>query len=208
MSDDASAAILIRRYSPRKLVQFLSGTPPRLLDGSLISPLREKIQVDAVFEVEVLDGRKVLAQVLFEHLWAPDPGTPLRMLEFMVATWRRHGKAIRPGSPPVIIPVVICHGPRNCGVPDAFLELVNAPKAFAGCLPLLDFGIEVHNLGRIPYRDLADDPATRGVLFSLQFFHADDPPLPDLLAIVRDLADRHEDSLVRKEGMRHVLDTL
>ena len=208
VSDDASAASLIRRYAPRELVQILSGAPPRLLDSSLISPQRGKIQADAVFEVEILDGRKVLVQVLFEHLSAPDPGIPLRMLEYMTANWRRHGKAIKPGSLPVIIPVVICHGPRHCAVPDTFLELVNAPEALAESLPLLDFGIEVHDLRWIPRLELADDPATRGVLFSLQFSHADDPPLPDLLAIVRDLADRHKDNLVRKEGMRYVLGTL
>ena len=108
----------------------------------------------------------------------------------------------------MIIPVVICHGPRRCAVPDTFLELVDAPKALAGSLPLLDLGIEVHDLRWIPRLELADDPATRGVLFSLQFSHADDPPLPALLAIVKDLAVRHEDSLLRMEGMRFVLNTL
>ena len=32
--------------------------------------------------------------------------------------------------------------------------------------------------------------------------------MPDLLAIVRDLADRHKDNPVRNEGMRYVLGTL
>ena len=85
VSDDASAASPIRRYAPRELVQIFSGAPPRLLESSLISPRRGRIQADAVFEVEVLDGRKVLVQVLFEHPSAPDPGIALRMLECTTA---------------------------------------------------------------------------------------------------------------------------
>ena len=134
VSDAASAASLIRRYAPRELVRILSGAPPRLLESSLISPQRGRIQADAVFEVEVLDGRKVLVQILFEHLSAPDPGIALRLLEYMTGSWRRHGKAIKPGTMPVIIPIVICHGPRHCAVPNTFLELVDAPNGLAESL--------------------------------------------------------------------------
>ena len=184
-----------------------SPAPPRLLDSSLISPQRGTIQTDAVFEVELRDGGNGLVQVPFELLSAPDPGIPLQMLEYMVATWLRLGKAIKPGSLPSIIPVVICHGPRHCAVPETFLQLINALEALAGSPPLLDFGIELHGLRWIPLLELADDPATRGLLFSLRFSHADAPPLPDLLAIVNDLADCHEHSLLCREGMRNVLDT-
>ena len=93
-------------------------------------------------------------------------------------------------------------------MPDTFLALINAPQALAEGLPLLDFGIEVHDLRGIPHLELADDPATRGTLFALKISHADDPPLKDLLAIARDLADRPKDSLVRMEGMGYLLNTL
>ena len=93
-------------------------------------------------------------------------------------------------------------------MPDTFLALINAPQALAEGLPLLDFGIEVHDLRGIPHLELADDPATRGMLFALKISHADDPPLKDLLAIARDLADRPKDSLVRMEGMGYLLNTL
>ncbi len=208
VTDEASATSLIRRYAPRNLARILTSTPPLLLDGTLIRPGRGKVYADALFEVEVRDGDKVFVQVIFEHLSGPDPGMPLRMLEYMAATWRRHAEAIRLRSLPAILPVVICHGPRPGLVPDSFLALINAPQALAGSLPLLDFGIEVHDLRRIPYPELADDPATRGVLCELKFSHTEDPPLKDLLAIARDLADRPEESLVRMEGTVYLLNTL
>ena len=207
-NDEAGATSLIRRYAPRELVRILSDKPPRPLEGTLIRPGRGKIYADALFEVEVQDGEKVLVQLLFEHLSGPEPGMPLKMLEYMAAAWRRHGKAIRLHSLPAILPVVICHGPRHGPVPDTFLALINAPQVLAEGLPLLDFGIELHDLRRIPRLELADDPATRGSLFALKISHVDDPPLKDLLAIVKDLADRPEDSLVRIEGMGYLLNAL
>ena len=126
----------------------------------------------------------------------------------MTAIWRRSFKTNRLRSLRPIIPVVICHGPHRGAVPQSFLELVDVPEVLAGRLPLLDFGIEIHDLGTIPPSELADDAATRGALFALKISHVEDPPLGVLLEIARDLADRPADSLVRIEGMGYVLGTL
>ena len=207
-TDEISAASLIRRYAPQQLAEVLTGKPPRLLEGNLIRPRRGRIQADALFEVEVRGGGTVLVHVLFEHLSGPAPGTPLKLQEYMTAIWRRSFKTNRLRSLRPIIPVVICHGPHRGAVPESFLELVDVPEVLAGRLPLLDFGIEIHDLGTIPPSELADDAATRGALFALKISHVEDPPLGVLLEIARDLADRPEDSLVRIEGMGYVLGAL
>ena len=56
--------------------------------------------------------------------------------------------------------------------------------------------------------ELADDPATRGALAALKVSHVENPPVEDLKAILEDLSDRPEDSLVRMEGVGYVWRTL
>ena len=208
-SDPMSATSLVRRYTPPDLVRLLSDAPPRLLESTLVRPQGEgKLQADAVFEVNLRNGEEVLVYILFENLSGPGQGTPLKLLHYMAGVWARTTK--RPGRRKLkpIVPVAICHGPGSGSIPETFLSPVDVPDALAGKLQHLDFGITVHDLKQIPRMDLADDPATRGALLAMKVSHVKNPPLETLEAIVRDLADREEDSLVWGEGLNYVLCTL
>ena len=114
--DRTSAPSLIRRYAPTDLVQLLSDAPPKLLKGTLVPPGRGKLQADAIFEVQLRGGEMVLVHILFEHLSGPGHWTPLKLLDYMAATWRRVAgtRAVRSLVP--IVPVAICHGPRHIPV--------------------------------------------------------------------------------------------
>ena len=206
--DSLSSESLIRRFGPPELVRVLSGKPPRLLDGTLVRPELRKFHVDALFQVEVRGGDSVFVQILYEHLSSPSPGTPLRLLEYMAAAWRQRDSNIGLRTLHPIIPVVICHGPRRRVVPESFMELIDVPEALAGKLPLLDLGIEIHDLGGIPDPELADDPATRGALRAMKLTHVKDPPIATLLEIVQELATRPGDSLVRKAAVVYLLRVL
>ena len=207
-SDQRSAASLIRRYAPPALVQVLSDVPPRLQDSLLVRPRKGKVQADALFEVELRDGSKVLVQILFEHLSRWKRETPLKLLEYMLGAWWRNDRRLAPRSLKPLIPVLICHGLGSAEVPEAFMELYDVPLRLVTELNLLDFGIAVHELEHIPDRELADDPATRGALLAMKISRWEDPPLPVLLEILADLSDRSEDSLVRVEAMEYLLGTL
>ena len=65
----------------------------------------------------------------------------------------------------------------------------------------------VHDPGRILHHELADNPQFGEVLFASSLSHADGSPRTNLLAIVKDLADRLRDTLVRMEGEEYVLHT-
>ena len=207
-SDVRSAASLIRRYAPPALVRILTDAPPRLQESTLVQPRRGKVQADALFEVELRDGRRMLVQVLFEHLSRWKRETPLKLLEYMLGAWWRSDRKPARRSLKPVIPVLICHGLGDARVPESFMELYDIPRRLAEELNLLDFGISVHELERIPDRELADDPATRGALLAMKISRWEDPPIAVLLAVLTDLADRPEDSLVRMEATGYVLDTL
>ena len=207
-SDETSSASLIRRFAPPELVRVLSTRPPRLLEGTLVRPGEGTIQADALFLVELCCGDSVFVHVLFEHLSSPSPGKLLSLLEYMTATWRQRNRSVGLRSLLPIIPIVIYHGRYRHAMPESFLELVRVPEALSGKLPLLDFGIGIHDLGLIPDAELTDDPATRGALRAMKITHAEDPPIETVLEISQQLATRPEESLVRMEGVRYVLDTL
>ena len=102
---------------------------------------------------------------------------------------------------------MLCRLAWRGGVPDDFQALFNAPQALAGSLPLLEIGVEVHDLGRILHLELADNPETGGMRFALKLSHAYGPPLTILLAVWKELADCPGDHSVRMEGKGLVLDT-
>lgn len=207
-SDQRSAASLIRRYAPPALVQVLSDAPPRLQDSLLVRPRKGNVQADALFEVELRDGSKVLVQILFEHLSRWKRETPLKLLEYMLGAWWRSDQRLAPRSLKPVIPVLICHGLGSTEVPEAFMELYDIPLRLVTELNLLDFGIAVHELEQIPDTELADDPATRGALLAMKISRWEDPPLAVLLRILADLLDRSEDSLVRVEAMGYLMGSL
>lgn len=206
--DETCSASLIRRFAPPELPRVFSDRPPRLPEVTLVRPGQGKIQTDALFLLKLCCGDNVPVHILFEHLSSPSPGRPLSLLEYRTTIWRQRNQSIGLRSLLPIIPIVIYPGRCRGAVPDSFLPLIQVPEVLSGKLPLLDFGIGNHDLGLIPDAELADDPATRGALLAMKITHAEDPPIETVLEIMLELATRPEESLVRKEGVRYVLDTL
>ena len=206
--DETRSANLVRRFAPPKLLRVLSDRPPQLLEGTLVRPGQGKSQTDAQFLQKLRCGDNVPADVLFEHLSSPSPGRPLSLLKYMTTIWRQRNQGIGLRSLLPTIPIVIYHGRCRGAVPDSFLPLIQVPEVLSGKLPLLDFGIGNLDPGLIPDAALADDPATRGALLAMKITHAEDPPIETVLEIMRELATRPEESLVRKEVVTYVLDTL
>ena len=105
LADPVSLRSLVRRYAPKALMPYLLDTPPKLLEGTLVRPGGGKLQADGIVEVALVGDPPMHAHLLFEHLSGPEPDLPRRMLEYVVAHWRRPGA---PGQPrPAAIPAQV-----------------------------------------------------------------------------------------------------
>ncbi|WP_295409458.1 Rpn family recombination-promoting nuclease/putative transposase [uncultured Thiocystis sp.] len=189
LDDPRRAAILLREQLPAALAARLTEDPPRLLDGTYIDEHLRDTQSDRLYEVTLTGGKPALLYVLLEHKSAPDPGTPLQLLGYLVRIWTRYaeGRATRLRRLPPILPLVLYHGRQPWSVPTSILDCLDADPDVREWLR--DLRYQVRDLGPMPYPERSADPAVRAALGALCAVFVRDLAPADLARILRDLPD-------------------
>jgi hypothetical protein len=102
-------------------------------------------EADLLFSVTVA-GQPGYVYFLFEHQSTPDTFMMLRLLGYMVRVWKSfHRKSPERDRLPVIIPMVLFHGPKGWQAPLSFRSLVDLPaESFAPYTPA--FECELYDL--------------------------------------------------------------
>ena len=189
LENPARAGTLLREQLPAAIANRLSDSPPRLLDGTFIDAALRHSQSDRLFEVTLRDGYPALLYVLLEHKSAPDPGTPLQLLGYMVQIWRRYAgkEAGKLRALPPIIPLVVYHGAARWDVATSVLDCIAADAdILAG---QREFRYHLRDLGPVPYEQRSADRAVRAVLGALCGVFERQVGAPMLERILRDLPD-------------------
>ena len=160
-------ATLLRQYLPEGLSKRMADTPPKLLDSTYIDTTSRMTQSDRLFEIKLTNDTPALIYTLLEHKSAPEPGTPLQLLGYMVHIWKRYAenKANRLRALPVIVPIVFYHGCHSWTVPQVFGEMVQADEDTAAFVP--SFRYALHDLAT-GQQALSED-AIRAVLSALRY---------------------------------------
>ena len=190
LEDPERAATLLREYLPPALSARMADGPPKLIDGTFVDDKSRVTQSDRLFEVTLKDGPPVLVYTLLEHKSAPDHGTPLQLLGYMVRIWTRfaEGKPARLRALPPIVPMLFYHGRSTWTVPQDFGEMVESDADTAPFVP--SFRYDLHDLGVGPQEALSGDAPIRAVLSALRYVQRGDAVTREVLtAMLRDLPD-------------------
>ena len=190
LEDPERAATLLREYLPPALSARMADGPPKLIDGTFVDDKSRVTQSDRLFEVTLKDGPPVLVYTLLEHKSAPDHGTPLQLLGYMVRIWTRfaEGKPARLRALPPIVPMLFYHGRSTWTVPQDFGEMVERDADTAPFVP--SFRYALHDLGVGPQEALSGDAPIRAVLSALRYVQRGDAVTREVLtAMLRDLPD-------------------
>ena len=190
LEDPDRAATLLREYLPPALSARMADGPPKLIDGTFVDDKSRVTQSDRLFEVTLKDGPPVLVYTLLEHKSAPDHGTPLQLLGYMVRIWTRfaEGKPARLRALPPIVPMLYYHGRGSWTVPQDFGEMVERDADTAPFVP--SFRYALHDLGVGPQAALSGDAPIRAVLSALRYVQRGDAVTREVLtAMLRDLPD-------------------
>lgn len=112
-SDPAHAVGVLTSILPPPLVQRLDLTDLRLETGSFVDQALTERHSDLLYSAPIIGGRRALLYLLFEHQSRVDPMMAYRLLRYMVRIWE-HWLKLHPRSRklPVVVPVVLYHGPR------------------------------------------------------------------------------------------------
>ncbi len=190
VEDPDRAATLLREYLPKALSARMADAPPKLLDGTYVDEHSRMTQSDRLFEVKLKDGPPALIYTLVEHKSAPEPGTPLQLLGYMLRIWTRYaaGKPAKLRALPPIVPLVFFHGRNTWTIPLDFGEMVQADADTAAFVP--SFRYALHDLGSGPQEALSGAAPIRAVLSALRYVQRNDVVTREVLtAILRDLPD-------------------
>ncbi|WPB81108.1 Rpn family recombination-promoting nuclease/putative transposase [Archangium violaceum] len=123
------AAAALRAALPPHVVSEVDWSSLRREPGSVVDPELRETESDLLFTARLSEGRPLLLYVLLEHQSSVDRWMALRMLRYVVRQvehWRE--KHPEQTSLPVIIPLVMYHGPDGAwSAPRRVEELFDLP---------------------------------------------------------------------------------
>ncbi|AKI98638.1 putative transposase/invertase (TIGR01784 family) [Archangium gephyra] len=124
------AAAELRAVLPAHVVSDVDWSSLRQESGSVVDPELRETESDLLFTARLRSGRPLLLYVLLEHQSSVDSWMALRMLRYVVRQaerWRQaHPESTRL---PVIIPLVMYHGPEGAWTaPRRVEELFDLPE--------------------------------------------------------------------------------
>jgi predicted transposase YdaD len=149
------AAEFLRGVLPAALVDAIAWPTMTRESGSFIDPDLADRHSDLLFSVDLQVGRRALIYLLLEHQSTIEPDMLLRMLDYLVRVWKRHGKQ-HPGPLPLTIPLVISHAPGGWTVVRTMHELFDPhPSSIPGIAELVpNFSVLIEDLVYVTNEDL------------------------------------------------------
>ena len=188
---------LVREYLPADVVARLDLGTLEIWHHTHVAESQRESRSDAVYRVRLVDGRRAWVYVLVEHKSGPDrPDRPVaaQLLRYLAALWELHGSAGGGLPLPVVIPLVIHHGPRPWKLPTELAEMVEASGALAPFVPRLRYLLL--DLRVTEDEQVRGDPPVRATLLALR--HVFDKDLRgrvvEILAELRGYGDLDERS--------------
>jgi hypothetical protein len=115
---------------PPHVVAQVDWSTLRRVPGSVVDVELRETETDLLFSARLVGGRPVLFYVLLEHQSSVNRWMALRMLRYVVRQLE-HWRQAHPGSTllPVIIPLVLYHGPGGAwSAPLRLEELFDLPS--------------------------------------------------------------------------------
>ena len=160
LGEKENAASFLAGNLPPSLVKRLDVKRLEVLQASFVDAQYVQSEADLLLSVPIA-GAPGFIYVLFEHQSSPDPLILLRLLSYMVRIWRRYtGQTPSTRSLPVIVPLVLFHGPAGWQGPLDFHSLFQPPlDDFAPYTP--NFNVKLFDLSAPTQEPVAGNAAVR-----------------------------------------------
>lgn len=123
------AAAEIRRILSADQLRHLNLAGLALDETSLLDANYRKLFSDRLFRVPLKSEGEVFIWLLIEHRSTDQRLMPLRLLEYAASRWRAYRTLHKETQHiPLLIPIVIQHGPKDWTAPRTFSELYNVSE--------------------------------------------------------------------------------
>ncbi|MBF0498431.1 MAG: Rpn family recombination-promoting nuclease/putative transposase [Deltaproteobacteria bacterium] len=187
-SDLDVAQDFLDHYLPSQVRHVLALDTLKVIQGSFVDRRLKAHYSDLVYQVDMNSLRQAYVCILMEHKSYLDRWVPVQLLRYMVQIWG-HVLSQRQAVEylPVIIPLVIYHGPSTWRWEKNFSSLFAAVPELTPFLP--DYRYLLCDLSAIKDEDVRGAVKTRMTLFAQKHFNDDDLSvrLPELAALSDEL---------------------
>ena len=192
--DPRRATLLFLEHLPQQIRAIVPDRTLVPVDSSLVDKGLRQSHCDLLFRTSLVACPDTAVYVLFEHKSYRDPRTSDQLDRYchliLRSHWQHHGEE---GPIPYILPIVFYHGNREWGTLrkdswmawNPFLEKFHPSRAYL-----------VHDLKRMPWEELSQDPHVRSGLGTLALPGKAEPPeLERILVALEDEPELRDDVL-------------
>jgi predicted transposase/invertase (TIGR01784 family) len=180
----------IRNYLPAEIVSHLALDTLEVVNSSYVHADLSEYFSDVAVRTQVTSGDPAELYFLFEHKSGPERYARVQVLQYMASSWYYHVRS-GPGPLPLIIPVVIYHGPWAWNFSLSFEDLFQVPSAeFSVYIPKFDHVL--HDISHLDEKDIKGTIALRATQLLLKYIQVPElrERLPEILALLGKLSTK------------------
>jgi predicted transposase YdaD len=185
----AVAADFINNYLPAEITARLDLESLTIEKESFVDEELRNHFSDLLYRVKLKTGGEVFIFLLLEHKSAPDVWVAFQLLRYIVQFWEL-SKSQGCEKLPLIVPIVLYHGPKHWNVPRRLNALVDS----AGMEDLLEFTPDLEyylrDVSLNGPEEIKGGPRLRSGLSLMRYFFSDDlrHRLPEIFRNLREMA--------------------
>ncbi len=165
-SDIETAGSFFMEYLPADIVKNLDFTTLHICKDSFLNKTLAKYFSDILYQA-TLNNIDIFIYLLIDHKSREEPFMGFQFLKYMVRIWELHLKQNKKAETlPVIIPIVIYHGPKKWEVDKRFTSFFKAPGYLKEYIP--DFNYRLYDISHVPDEEIKGEVLLRILLMTLK----------------------------------------
>lgn len=190
LSESETAKSFFMEYLPAEITKNLDFDSLRISKDTFVDKKLSEYLSDILYEIN-LKNIPAFIYLLIEHKSWEEHFMSFQLLKYMVRIWelylKQHKKA---KTLPVILPIVIYHGPKKWQIDTNFISLFNAPEYAKDYIP--DFSYNLHDISHLPDEEIKGVVLLRILFKTLKYIFTPElrHKLLEILQLFRELKDK------------------
>ncbi|MDQ1354407.1 MAG: hypothetical protein QG657_4716 [Acidobacteriota bacterium] len=167
LSENETAKSFFKEYLPEGIVKNLDFNTLQICKDTFINKKLAKYFSDILYRID-LDNTGIFIYLLIDHKSREEHFMGFQFLKYMLRIWELYLKQNKNAETlPVIIPIVIYHGPRQWEINTRFVSLFNAPDNMKEYVP--DFNYNLYDISHVPDEEIKGAVLLRILFMTLKY---------------------------------------
>jgi predicted transposase/invertase (TIGR01784 family) len=197
LGEKETAESLFKEYLPAKITKNLDFNTLKISKDTFVDKKMSDYFSDILYQINLLNI-PILIYFLIEHKSREERLTGFQVLKYMVGIWKLHLKQNEDAKTlPVIIPIIIYHGPQKWKIDTHFISLFNAPDYLKEYIP--DFSYNLQDISSIPDKEIKGAVLLRILFKTLKYIFT-----PELRYKLREILELFLELKDKKKGTEYL----